>query len=179
MKRALLVLACSLRHRDRREARHDRTVSGDIIKAARFLQSARLDDAKAMLADLEKRAPDTVEVKWLAGRARVPDRRLRAGAERCSTRSPTTRSTAWSARPASSRRRRSRSPRRSSRRTSPKGHFIIRYAPGPDAAIADLAGEVLDTAWETIGDDLGLEARRIRSASRSSARRPTSRRCRR
>ncbi|HEV7555726.1 MAG TPA: tetratricopeptide repeat protein, partial [Kofleriaceae bacterium] len=39
---------------------------------------------------------------------------------------------------------------------SPKGHFIIRYAPGPDAAIAVLAGEVLDSAWQTIGDDLGL-----------------------
>ena len=38
---------------------------------------------------------------------------------------------------------------------SPKGHFIIRYAPGPDAAIAGLAGEILDSAWDTIGDDLG------------------------
>ena len=62
---------------------------------------------------------------------------------------------------------------------SPKGHFIIRYAPGPDATIAELAGEVLDAAWETVGDDLGLQARPIRSASRSSARRPTSRSCRR
>ena len=39
---------------------------------------------------------------------------------------------------------------------SPKGHFIIKYAPGPDATIAGLAGEVLDTAWETIGEDLGI-----------------------
>ena len=39
---------------------------------------------------------------------------------------------------------------------SPKGHFLIRYAPGKDAAIAELAGDVLDTAWATIGDDLGL-----------------------
>ena len=38
---------------------------------------------------------------------------------------------------------------------SPKGHFIIRYAPGPDATIAELAGEVLDSAWQTIGEDLG------------------------
>src|SRR3569623_3821765 len=41
-------------------------------------------------------------------------------------------------------------------KASPKGHFIIRYAPGQDAAIADLAGEVLDSAWDAIGDDLGL-----------------------
>ena len=62
LKRALLILLalCSIA-----QARRDRTVSGDIIKAARFLQSARLDDAKAILADLEKRAPDTIEVRWL------------------------------------------------------------------------------------------------------------------
>ena len=34
-------------------ARRDRTVTGDVIKAARFLQTARLDDARALLADLE------------------------------------------------------------------------------------------------------------------------------
>jgi uncharacterized protein HemY len=43
----------------------DRTVTGDVIKAARFLSSSRIDEAKTLLADLEKRAPDTVEVKWL------------------------------------------------------------------------------------------------------------------
>ncbi|HET9621790.1 MAG TPA: tetratricopeptide repeat protein, partial [Kofleriaceae bacterium] len=47
-------------------ARRDRTVTGDVIKAARYLQTARLDDARALLADLQKRASDTVEVKWLA-----------------------------------------------------------------------------------------------------------------
>src|SRR6185295_6519164 len=41
--------------------------------------------------------------------------------------------------------------------TSPRGHFVIRYAPGPDATNAGLAGEVLDAAWEAIGNDLGLK----------------------
>ena len=41
---------------------------------------------------------------------------------------------------------------------SPQGHFIIRYRSGsPDAAIAELAGEVLDSAWLAVGDDLGLK----------------------
>ena len=40
---------------------------------------------------------------------------------------------------------------------SPKGHFLVRYAPGPDATIAELAGEVLDAQWEVVGDDLGLK----------------------
>ncbi len=60
---------------------------------------------------------------------------------------------------------------------SPKGHFLIRYAPGHDAAIAELAGEVLDSAWQTLGDDLGLHADPV--ASRSSVRPPISRSCRR
>ena len=43
----------------------DRTIAGDVIKAARFLATARLDDAKDLLSDLDKRAPDAPEVKWL------------------------------------------------------------------------------------------------------------------
>ena len=47
------------------EARRDRTVAGDVIKAARFLTSSRIDEAKSLLTDLKKRAPDAIEVKWL------------------------------------------------------------------------------------------------------------------
>jgi cytochrome c-type biogenesis protein CcmH/NrfG len=136
-------------------ARRDRTVSGDVIKAARFLQTARLDDARLLLADLEKRAPGTAEVKWLAAELafqsgdyagaikqldKLPDtavdgmvgqtRKLAAGTLAVTEAFVEVR--------------------------SPKGHFLIRHAPGPDAAIAGLAGEVLDAAWEAIGDDLGL-----------------------
>lgn len=153
MRGALVLLALLLT--TTAEARRDRTVTGDVIKAARFLQSSRLDDARALLADLEKRAPDTAEVKWLRAElafqtgdyakaldllAKLPDtavdglvgqtRKLAA-----STKSVT--ETFVSV-------------------TSPKGHFVILHAPGPDAAIAGLAGEVLDAAWEAIGEDLGL-----------------------
>ncbi|HET9991034.1 MAG TPA: tetratricopeptide repeat protein, partial [Kofleriaceae bacterium] len=58
---ALVLLAATA------DARRDRTVAGDVIKAARFLQSSRLDDAKTVLDDLEKRASDNPDVKWLAG----------------------------------------------------------------------------------------------------------------
>ena len=107
-----------------------------MIKAARFLTTARLDDARALLADLEKRAPDTVEVKWLRGRARVPDRRLRRR-DQAARQGPRRRG-----------RRHGRRRRASSRSTtlavtetfaeqkSPKGHFLIRYAPGPDGVYA-------------------------------------------
>ena len=60
----IALLACFL---GLAEARRDRTVTGDVIKAARFLTTSRIDDAKILLADLKKRAPDTAEVLWLDG----------------------------------------------------------------------------------------------------------------
>jgi tetratricopeptide (TPR) repeat protein len=138
------------------EARRDRTVTGDVIKAARFLQSARLDDAKALLADLEKRAPDTAEVKWLQAELafqtgdyakaltlldKVPDTAVDGLVGQTKKLAASTKSVTETFVSVK----------------SPKGHFIILHAPGPDAAIAGLAGEVLDSAWEAIGEDLGIK----------------------
>ena len=137
------------------DARRDRTVTGDVIKAARYLQTSRLADARALLADLAKRAPGTPEVKWLEAELafqtgdyaravqlldKLPDSAVDGlvGATRklaASTLSVT--ETFVEVR-------------------SPRGRFVILHAPGPDAVIADLAGEVLDAAWEAIGADLGL-----------------------
>lgn len=136
--------------------RRDRTVTGDVIKAARFLQSARLEDARALLAELEKRAPDSAEVKWLraelafqsgdyAGSLALLDKLAdtavdgMVGQTKKLARSSLGVTELFVDVP------------------SPKKHFVIRHAPGPDATIAILAGEVLDAAWETIGDDLGLK----------------------
>jgi len=153
MNKALLIV-CALAATA--HARRDRTVSGDVIKAARFLQSARLDDAKAVLDDLQKRAPDTVEVKWLeaelafqtgdyAGAVKdldkIPDDAVDGMVGQTRKLAQSTLAVTESF----------------VEKASPKGHFIIRYAPGQDAAIADLAGEVLDSAWDAIGDDLGLK----------------------
>jgi tetratricopeptide (TPR) repeat protein len=153
--RALLVLLALCAIAPKVEARRDRTVSGDIIKAARFLQSARIDDAKAILADLEKRAPDSVEVRWLEAElafqtgdyAAVPKLLAKISDDSVDGMVGQTRKLAASTLAVTE---------TFAEQRSPKGHFIIRYAPGPDAAIAELAGEVLDKAWETIGTDLGL-----------------------
>lgn len=154
-RRAILLCALALAAPASSDAKRDRTVSGDVIKAARFLQTARLDDARLLLADLEKRAPGTAEVKWLAAELafqtgdyagalkhldKVPDTAIdgMVGQTRklaASTLGVT--ETFVEAR-------------------SPRGRFVIRHAPGPDAAIAGLAGEVLDAAWEAVGGDLGL-----------------------
>jgi tetratricopeptide (TPR) repeat protein len=138
------------------DARRDRTVAGDVIKAARFLTSSRIDEATNLLADLRKRAPDAVEVKWLeaelafqtgdyAGAVKLLDKIPDDAVDGMvgQTRKLASSTDAVTATFAETK--------------SPKGHFVIRYAAGsPDAAIAELAGEVLDTAWQTVGDDLGL-----------------------
>jgi tetratricopeptide (TPR) repeat protein len=139
------------------DARRDRTVTGDVIKAARFLTTSRLDEARALLGDLEKRAPDAPEVKWLAAELafqtgdyagsiklldKVPDDAVdhMVGQTRKLAQSTLNVTEMFT------------------ETKSPGGHFIIRYAAGsPDAAIADLAGEVLDKAWATVGDDLGIK----------------------
>lgn len=136
--------------------RRDRTVTGDVIKASRLLTSARLDEARALLADLEKRAPDSAEVKWLRAELAFQSGNY-AGALALLDKLPDTAVDGLVGQT-----------KKLSRTTlsvvetfvdvkSPKGHFVIRHAPGPDATIAILAGEVLDAAWETIGDDLGLK----------------------
>ena len=62
----------------RAEARRDRTVTGDVIKAARFLQTVAARRRARRCSPISRSArPTRAEVKWLRGRARVPDRRLR------------------------------------------------------------------------------------------------------
>lgn len=154
MRAALVMIA--LLSTTAAEARRDRTVTGDVIKAARFLQSSRLDDARALLADLVKRAPDTVEVKWLKAELafqsgdyelaiklldKVPDSAVDGLVGQTRKLAASTKSVTETF----------------VKVESPNRHFVIWHAPGPDAAIAGLAGEVLDAAWEAIGEDLGLK----------------------
>jgi len=145
------LLAASPAH-----ARRDRTTAGDVIRAARYLQTARLDDARAVLADLQRRAADTHEVKWLEAELAFQSGDY-AGAIKQLDKLPDdavdglvgqTRKLAASTLAVTESFAELRSPR---------GHFVIRYAAGPDATIAGLAGEVLDAAWQAVGDDLGLK----------------------
>jgi tetratricopeptide (TPR) repeat protein len=153
--RAALVLVALL-FASHVDARRDRTVTGDVIKAARFLQTSRIDDARALLADLEKRAADAAEVKWLKAELAFQSGDY-TGAIKLLDKVPDTAADGLVGQT-----RKLAASTLSVTETfvqvkSPKGHFIILHAPGPDAAIAGLAGEVLDAAWETIGEDLGLK----------------------
>jgi len=139
------------------DARRDRTVTGDVIKAARFLTTSRLDEAKTLLEDLEKRAPDTVEVKWLKAELAFQNGEYAAAVKLLDKVDDAqvdglvgqTKKLAASTLGVTGTFAEGR---------SPKGHFIIKYAAGSqDVVIAELAGEVLDAAWETVGTDLGLK----------------------
>lgn len=139
------------------DARRDRTVTGDVIKAARFLTTSRLEEARTLLADLEKRAADAVEVKWLkaelafqigdyAGAVRLLDKVDDNAVDGLVGQTKKLAASTLGV------------TETFAEMKSPKGHFLIRFAPGsPDQVIAELAGEVLDTAWEVVGTDLGLK----------------------
>lgn len=154
MKKLLVLLVCLLV--GHAEARRDRTVAGDVIRAARFLTTARIDEARVVLADLEKRAPDAPEVKWLKAELAFQSGDY-AGAVKLLEKLPDNAVDKM----VGQTRRLAESTRAVTEtfvdHPSPKGHFIIRYAAGSkDAVIAELAGEVLDRAWEVVGEDLGL-----------------------
>jgi len=152
----LALVALGLLVASQAQARRDRTVAGDVIKAARFLQTARIEDARQLLVELLRRAPDTAEVKWLeaelafqtgdyAGAIKQLDKVPDDAAEGLAGQ---TRKLAMSTLAVT---------QNFAEASSPHGHFLIRYAPGPDATIAALAGEVLDSAWDAIGEDVGLK----------------------
>ena len=160
------------------EARRDRTVTGDVIKAARFLQTTRLDDARALLAELEKRAPDAPRSSWLEAELAFQTGDY-AGAIKLLDKVPDdavdglvgqTRQLAASTLGGD------RDVRRAADRPAVTSSSGTRRA--RTAAIADLAGEVLERRGRRVGDDLGFRPP-IRSASSSSARRPTWPSCRR
>jgi tetratricopeptide (TPR) repeat protein len=136
-------------------ARRDATLSGDLLRASRLLGASRYPEAATLITDLERRAGDLAEVRWLraewlfhrgdyaaavAKLAGIPDDALQGSIG-------TTRRLASSA---------AELTKDFTEVRSPAGHFLIRYAPGPDEVIAELAGEVLDASWREIGEDLGL-----------------------
>lgn len=142
------------------QARRDRTIAGDVIKAARLVAATRLDEAAALLSDLEKRAPGSVELKWLRAELAFADGDY-AGAVAAldSVRDDAVDGMAGATRKLAAS---TLAVTKSFIETkSPRGHFSVRYAPGPDAAIAEVAGEVLDRAWQAVGDDLGLAPRDV------------------
>lgn len=129
---------------------------GDYVKAARLLYAWRFEDAERAISALARTAPDAPETRYLQAELAF----LRGDYERAARRldglpddaafgnvgplralvASTIEATAGFA-----------------RYESPSGRFVIHYPPGKDEVIVDLAAEVLDRAYDAIGDDLGYE----------------------
>lgn len=137
------------------QARRDSTLTGDLLRAARMLNASRFDEASQLIGELERRAADLVEVRWL--RAELLFHRGEYAA--ATAKLAGLPADAVQGQVGSTRRLASAAyelTKDFAEIRSPEGHFIIRYAPGSDEVIAELAGEVLDASWREIGDDLGL-----------------------
>jgi Flp pilus assembly protein TadD len=153
-RRAFLVAVTLVVTAPAAEARRDRSLTGDALKAARLMSSARVDEAGPLITDLARRAPNAPEVKWLqAERAFLQGDYDGALARLDGVADDTLSGLAGQTRLLASRTR--DVTKGFAHKDSPKGRFTIYYPPGPDEVIVDLAGEVLDAAWETVGDDLG------------------------
>ncbi len=125
---------------------------GDAIKAARMLSAWRYPEARKLITKLVKRSPQKVATRYLQGELAFIDghydqviqlldglddnavagnvgslRRLAATTEQA-TRDFTS-------------------------VTSSAGHFVVRFAPGIDEVIAELAGDVLEQAYTKVGAD--------------------------
>jgi tetratricopeptide (TPR) repeat protein len=159
--RAPIAVACALAAAlaTPAAARRDHSLSGDATKAARLIAEARLDDARPIVDELSRRAPDAAEVRWLASQVAFLDGDYptavakldgvadsEVGGEVGAARVLATRTRDLTAGFA--------------RRDSPAGRFELAYPPGVDEVLVDLAGEALDRAWERIGDDLGYRPTR-------------------
>jgi tetratricopeptide (TPR) repeat protein len=135
-------------------AKRDRNATGDTVKAARLLAAARYPEARALIADLTARLPTDDTVQWLGAELAFHDGRY-ADAVNALIDVPDatagglagqTRRLAWQSFAVTS---------GFATKMSSGNHFELRYAPGPDEVIVDLAGDVLEAAYAAYAADLG------------------------
>jgi tetratricopeptide (TPR) repeat protein len=152
MKRALLAVIVALLARP---APSDAKASfGDYVKAARALQEWRFDDAKVLVAALQKEAPDAPETRYIvAEQAFLLGEYERAAKLLDKLDHPDVREVVGDLRPLVESTLEATGG--FAKRTTPGGHFIIYYSPGKDELLVDLAGETLEAAYTAIGEDLG------------------------
>jgi tetratricopeptide (TPR) repeat protein len=131
-----------------------RTGFGDYVKAVRALEEQRIDDARELVAELARAAPDDPEVQALMAQVafldgdyaraaglldKLTDPKLKELKPLVAETMAATKGFAH--------------------KDSPGGHFTIFYQPGKDEVLVDLAGETLEAAYATIGEDLGEKPR--------------------
>jgi tetratricopeptide (TPR) repeat protein len=131
-----------------------RDLDGDMLRAARHLQSWRFEEARALITQLAQKAPRTPETRYLRAELAFLDGHYQRaielmaglGNDAVGGNVGALRRLAASTLEAT---------RGFAQATSPGGHFTIWYPPGKDEAIVDLTGEVLEAAYQALGEDLG------------------------
>ncbi len=128
---------------------------GEYVKAARLLSDWRYDEARARIAELRQKWPDAPETGYLAAElafldgdyqgsldalAKLADDAVQGHVGQLRALATSTLAVTGGF----------------DQIESSGGHFIIRFAPGKDALIADLAGDVLEQAYDALGNDLDL-----------------------
>ncbi len=149
-----LAAAATLLAPGRGEARKAKAQLGEVIRAARLLNQGRIADARAAVKELRAKSPDAPEVRWLDAEVAFHDGDYAAAVQKLDGldddgvdgRVGQTRGLAASTLAVT---------QDFLVRTSADGHFAIHYAPGPDEAIVELAGDVLEAAYREVGADLG------------------------
>lgn len=130
------------------------TVFSDTVEAAKLLADWRYDEARAAIAKLRERAPNSAETRYLQAEMAFVDGAYQRAIEHLEGVEDTV------ARGAAGRLRELAASTLSVthnflHKDSPGGHFVIFYPPGRDELIVDLAGQALDAGYQAIGDDLG------------------------
>lgn len=152
MRRAVLLVVLALAIAPGRTLA--RGTFGEYLKVARAIEEWRYEDARAMLAELEKSAPDEPETRfWAAQLAFLDGDYARARNILEGIKDPSMKDLVRGLLPLVISTQEATAGFVS--RESPGGHFVIWYQPGKDELIVDLAGEVLEAAWKTINEDLG------------------------
>src|SRR5262249_25675738 len=125
-----------------------RTGFGDYVKAVRAPEEQRIDDARDLVAELAKAAPDDPEVQALEAQVAFLDGDYARAAglldkltdPKLKELKPLVNETIAAT-------------KGMLHKDSP--HFSIFYQPGKDEVLVDLAAETLESAYATIGEDLG------------------------
>ncbi|WP_428267617.1 peptidase MA family metallohydrolase [Haliangium sp.] len=153
---ALIVALASAgsAHAERGTRSRAAPLAGEFITAARMLRDWRYDEARELITALEQRVPDAAETRYLGAElafvegayARTLDRLDGVADELAAGNVGTLRGLAASSLEVT---------KGFTSLRSAGGHFEIWYAPGPDEVIAELAGDVLESAYEVLGEDLG------------------------
>jgi Flp pilus assembly protein TadD len=131
-----------------------RTGFGDYMKAARALEEQRVDDARELVAELAKSAPDDPEVQALVAQVAFLDGDYaRAAAILDKLSDPKVKGALAELKPLVA--ETLAATKGFAHKDSPGGHFTLFWQPGRDEVLVDVAAETLEAAYAAIGDDLG------------------------